>query len=174
MWHKHKYDHGTECTLQVCSWYKTRLTYGCLLPFRRTSQAGEGGRRDPHEGQQKHIQRSCASGPSKIFKYFRIIQFSNTICHMYSSCHVQLFYSGKLLSPGAQSELSFNCSSQSKKKRDRKMRGWRSIRNMKIKCGTFSCSVKQTSENCISYRLETDNSRWWISSGKILLCLCLY
>lgn len=51
----------------------------------------------------------------------------------------------------------FNFSLQFKKKRDRKMRDWLSIRNMKIKCGTFSCSVKQTSENCISYRLKIDD-----------------
>lgn len=37
------------------------------------------------------------------------------------------------------------------------MRDWLSIRNTKTKCGTFSCSVKPTSENCISYRLKIDD-----------------
>lgn len=53
--------------------------------------------------------------------------------------------------------LIFNFSLLFKKKRGRRMRDWLSIRNMKTKCGTFSCSVKQTSGNCISYRLKTDD-----------------
>lgn len=89
MWHKHKYDHGTECTLQVCSWYKTRLTYGCLLPFRRTSQAGEGGRRDPHEGQQKHIQSPAPQGHQK---YLNTLESFNSVI-LYAICIRPVMYS---------------------------------------------------------------------------------
>lgn len=43
-----------------------------------------------------------------------------------------------------------------KKKRGRKMREWLSIKNMRIKCGIFSCNVKPMSANCISCRSDTE------------------
>nr|CCQ43457.1 alternative protein SLK [Homo sapiens] len=41
------------------------------------------------------------------------------------------------------------------------MREWLSIRNMRIKCEIFSCSVKPMSANCISCRMK--NATCWLS-----------
>jgi len=89
-----------------------------------------------------------------LFKPFKTILFSYSVCMHFVMLLTHVNHC--IWRHNINYLFIVNFSLLFKKKRDRRMRDWLSIRNMKTKCGTFSCSVKQTSENCISYRLKID------------------